>query len=500
MRTLASHLVLALSTHAVVSRLLHSLPEDTYAFPKFRVEFLNSLPVLNETAERWLKDGLPGGEFEFLEQHRKTSAYSAPSGPKGIESGQPKSQDEARAVDASAVPDNLTLELLRLGPKDSYVCLIPKPLDTPPPPPEEQSDTELTPARGWALLEALTGTCLYYRHGWFTYSYCHNHEIRQFKELVPQSTRLAVSGPLCFYIGELILDFHIAGSYVPEEDPEWESYTLGRAPTQPAPGADLTVAERNAHATNLELAKHAGSRYLVQRWGDGTLCDKTGKNREVEVQFHCSMTMTDNILFVKETKTCSYVLVISTPRLCGEPGFRSPRDAAEEAKIRCREVVETLPEKPLDYPVADYPIKGGPPPQQPILPPPAAAEKSDDGKSKSDDEQQDRLVNDLLLQTIQALIGKTRSGKTGKSGEPTEIIIELGDDAEDGVEVSDKLMEALRAAGYDVLDAEFLGLNVLSKEGDKEEEDGRNGNKKDEKKRRLRRSTDDVDENARDEL
>ena len=35
---------------------------------------------------------------------------------------------------------------------------------------------------------------------------------------------------------------------------------------------------------NLELARGAGSRYLVQRWGDGTYCDKTGRKREVEIQ------------------------------------------------------------------------------------------------------------------------------------------------------------------------------------------------------------------------
>ena len=52
----------------------------------------------------------------------------------------------------------------------------------------------------------------------------------------------------------------------------------------PEPGADLTIAERSAIAANLELARGAGSRYLVQRWGDGTLCDKTGRKREVEVQ------------------------------------------------------------------------------------------------------------------------------------------------------------------------------------------------------------------------
>jgi protein OS-9 len=47
---------------------------------------------------------------------------------------------------------------------------------------------------------------------------------------------------------------------------------------------DLTVAQESAVAANLELAREAGSRYLVQRWGDGEICDKTGKRREVEVQ------------------------------------------------------------------------------------------------------------------------------------------------------------------------------------------------------------------------
>lgn len=100
---------------------------------------------------------------------------------------------------------------MKLGPKDSYVCLIPKALENISSPlAEEQPDAELTPARSWALLEPLTGTCIYvsvyhtlwrqrginlnyhqHRPGWFTYSYCHNREIRQFKELVPQTPRLA---------------------------------------------------------------------------------------------------------------------------------------------------------------------------------------------------------------------------------------------------------------------------------------------------------------------
>jgi hypothetical protein len=51
---------------------------------------------------------------------------------------------------------------MKLGPKDSYVCLIPKALENIPSPlAEEQPDAELTPARSWALLEPLTGTCIY---------------------------------------------------------------------------------------------------------------------------------------------------------------------------------------------------------------------------------------------------------------------------------------------------------------------------------------------------
>ena len=59
---------------------------------------------------------------------------------------------------------------------------------------------------------------------------------------------------------------------------------MGRAPPTLDPGADLTVAEEAALAANVELARGAGSRYLVQRWGDGTMCDKTGRKREIEVQ------------------------------------------------------------------------------------------------------------------------------------------------------------------------------------------------------------------------
>src|SRR6202012_1408980 len=58
---------------------------------------------------------------------------------------------------------------------------------------------------------------------------------------------------------------------------------------------------------------------------------------------HCSTTTTDAIMFVKETSTCKYSLVIHTPRLCGEPGFKSRAEQTEAAQIRCRQVMDSPP-------------------------------------------------------------------------------------------------------------------------------------------------------------
>ena len=57
-------LLVALSP-LVVARLLHSIPEDPHAFPKFRVSFLDALP--SDTARQWLTHGLRGGLLEFLD-------------------------------------------------------------------------------------------------------------------------------------------------------------------------------------------------------------------------------------------------------------------------------------------------------------------------------------------------------------------------------------------------------------------------------------------------
>jgi len=260
---------------------------------------------------------LSGGELEFLDEpwHNDRPVSNV----RGID-GAP--EPSSSPLTPNVPNPSYRLEHMRVGPGHSYLCFIP------PEPPahdnsfEAQPEVTQTLLQSWSLLQPLSGKCLYHRQGWFTYSYCHNSHVRQFRE-------------------QPHVHPHLAG-YKPEEDPEWEAYTLGQAPENPESGADLSIAEQNALAVNLELARGAGNRYLVQRWGDGTTCDKTGREREIEIQFHCSMTMTDTILFIKETSTCHYVLVIQTPRLCGDPVFRSRLENREESTIRCREIISSL--------------------------------------------------------------------------------------------------------------------------------------------------------------
>ncbi|KAI0079957.1 hypothetical protein K474DRAFT_1658495 [Panus rudis PR-1116 ss-1] len=50
-----------------------------------------------------------------------------------------------------------------MGPKDSYICLIPPPPEDTAPSEDPEPSTDVTPVHTWSLLQPLTGTCLYVR-------------------------------------------------------------------------------------------------------------------------------------------------------------------------------------------------------------------------------------------------------------------------------------------------------------------------------------------------
>lgn len=144
--------------------------------------------------------------------------------------------------------------------------------------------------------------------------YCHNNYVRQFHQAPGGKP-----GP---------------NGYEPKEDTTYEAYNLGFS-------RGKKHGREDGEMPTTTFGIGPWSRYLVQRWTDGTRCAETRKPREVEVQVHCSLSSHDSIFMIKEVSLCQYVLVIYTPSLCSLPGFR-PQSAldVEPAGIRCREMME----------------------------------------------------------------------------------------------------------------------------------------------------------------
>jgi protein OS-9 len=178
---------------------------------------------------------------------------------------------------------------------------------------DQEKDLITAADRGWELLQDLEGKCLFFVSGWWSYSFCYNSEVKQFHQLPPGN-----EGP----------------TYPPQEDPSTPSYVLGKLSNEKP---DQRLGDAPSSVTT-QLQTKGDSRYLVQKLGRGTNCDLTGEDRRVEVQFHCHPQSTDRIGWIKEVATCSYLMVVYTPRLCNEVAFSPPRQSKAHI-IACREIV-----------------------------------------------------------------------------------------------------------------------------------------------------------------
>lgn len=143
---------------------------DLYAFPKYRIGFLNGMPILNDTAERWLAQGLRGGEREFLDQpwdiiDDESTGHGSSQGFQQIASGEESTlvQPDSEAAATHGDPERSSryrLERMQLSGGSSYVCLIPPPVQLLSKPAAEQQ-VEPYPALAWSQLTPLANSCLY---------------------------------------------------------------------------------------------------------------------------------------------------------------------------------------------------------------------------------------------------------------------------------------------------------------------------------------------------
>ncbi|KAJ1710210.1 protein OS-9 [Aspergillus flavus] len=331
-RIVASLLTLACATStALANKKAFNIHDDLLAFPQFQVLFPDEY-VLDSHAKELLKTQSSPPVYDD-QQGNSLQKSQIPLKPRTDESPDTSSQQEGGP--------QLTYEELTLQ-GQRFLCQIPQvetdersPTNETKEASETDEEQELARAtdRGLELLSEMEGKCMYYVSGWWSYSFCYKKQIKQFHAL-PSGSGIP--------------------SYPPMEDPATHSFILGRFPRASDDEEDgeaerKKTAETTTTATTTDVAElqtNGGSRYLVQRLEGGTKCDLTGKNRKIEVQFHCHPQSTDRIGWIKELTTCSYLMVIYTPRLCNDVAFLPPQQE-EVHSIECREVL--LPDQVPDW-------------------------------------------------------------------------------------------------------------------------------------------------------
>lgn len=239
----------------------------------------------------------------------------------------------ARQTSSDGLPElGETYEILN-SPPSRYLCAVPTIARAPE---LNQTATELAKAeearelsrasaKGWELMNGLEGQCLYYLSGWWSYSFCYGKDIVQF-HAQPNGVN---GGP-------------------PVKEPKTPEYVLGRtkALTKSHGAQQGNVAQNQAGAgskgvapPNAELQVKGDQRYLVQRLDGGTICDLTGRPRTIEIQYHCSPGASiDQISWIKEVTTCTYLMVVHTPRLCADVAFVPPKETRAHP-ISCQVIV-----------------------------------------------------------------------------------------------------------------------------------------------------------------
>ncbi|KAI1183237.1 glucosidase II beta subunit-like protein-domain-containing protein [Nemania serpens] len=319
MRRLRPHSLLAFYAWAQLCRARQpgfSIHHDLLAYPQFEV-VISDTYISAADAQAFL-------DSPDVAPSAVTTAASAPAA--------------RRSYDAAAAE---SYEIMSMPPH-RYLCAIPV---IEPTPALNKTATELAmaeearelaraSAHGWDLINELDGTCLYYMSGWWSYRFCYGQEVVQFHAIASS----VKSGPpmrdvnTAEYILGRVPDPHVVASRSGRRNQQQQQQ-------QPQQRRQNDQAPATPIPPNTDLQVKGDQRYLVQKMGDGTVCDLTGRERTIEIQYHCSPESTqDRIGWIKEVTTCSYLMMINTPRLCVDVAFQPPKE--ERANIiSCRAIV-----------------------------------------------------------------------------------------------------------------------------------------------------------------
>ena len=85
--------------------------------------------------------------------------------------------------------------------------------------------------------------------------------------------------------------------------------------------------------------------YHSEVYGDGEVCDLTGRLRRTEVRYVCDPGAVHTLASVEETSTCAYRVVVHTSLLCANPAYGAAAEA-EAAAVKCLPAGETTAPEP----------------------------------------------------------------------------------------------------------------------------------------------------------
>lgn len=253
---------------ASASQHVFSVQDDILAYPQYRVQFQTEWTSESAAKARLAKSDDP--------QVLNADSETPPSDLEQYQQRLAASYDSKQGEDEQADYEHMIHDGL------PWLCRVPrvkKPVEGTTganetlTKAEEEKELARATDRGWELLSAMQGNCVYFISGWWSYRFCYNQGVKQFHQL-PPSRGIPV--------------------YPPMEDPGVPGFMLGtyakRAEGEEFPrdegetALEMSDGAKRRASGNGEIVQRGESRYLVQKLAGGTVCDLTGKERKIEVQ------------------------------------------------------------------------------------------------------------------------------------------------------------------------------------------------------------------------